>query len=64
MLFAFLQGVNVPLEVASGILLLGNTALLLRLSFAAGRVVQQVEDHDRRIGTLEKLRRPIDDLEK
>ena len=38
-------------QIGGGLLLTANTLLLLRLSYQAGKIVQQVEDHAK---TLER----------
>ena len=34
-------------QIGSGVVLTVNTALLLKLSYQAGKLVQKVEDHDK-----------------
>ena len=49
-----LQGeANLVLQIGGAGILIGNTALLLKLAFSAGEIVQTVRDHGRRIECLE-----------
>lgn len=41
------------LQAFGVVLLTGNTGMLVKLIFAAGKMTQQVEDHERRLGVLE-----------
>ena len=49
----FLQGEAV--QIGAGALLSVNTLLLLRLVFGAGRVIEQLETHEKRITKLEAI---------
>lgn len=40
-------------QIGGGVTLLANTFLLLKLSFQAGRLVQKVDDIDKRVNRLE-----------
>jgi hypothetical protein len=44
-------------EIAGTTLLAINTGMLLHLVYSAGRRVQQIEDHERRITVLEEHQR-------
>lgn len=61
-MFLFLQseGVQLGFQIGGGALLLGNTALLLRLSFGAGRAVQKLDDIEHRVAHLEGAQCPHD----
>ena len=49
----FLQGAGEAVQIGAGALLSVNTLLLLRLVFGAGRVMEQIDTHERRIVKLE-----------
>ena len=40
-------------QIGGGVTLLANTILLVKLSFQAGRLVQKIEDMDRRLTRVE-----------
>jgi hypothetical protein len=44
---------DLAFQIGGGVTLLGNTFLLLKLSFQAGRLVQKVEDIDQRVTRIE-----------
>lgn len=44
---------GVMVQAAGAVLLLVNSGLLLRITYAAGRLMQTVEEHERRIVRIE-----------
>lgn len=46
---------DLAFQIGSGAVLAFNTVLLLKLSFWAGKLVQKVEDIDRRVYHLETM---------
>ena len=47
-----LQGTE-PVQIGMGLLTLGNTVMLLRLSFGAGRYIEKVDSLERRMLEME-----------
>jgi hypothetical protein len=47
------ETVSTGVQVSGGLLLVGNTLMLLKLTFGAGRYIEKVDACERRIAKLE-----------